>query len=383
MPILLSKNYDSRREYVESFLTECKAPLAIYIYPKNRKRTFKPPIVEGCLIYCFTYEDMGKTDQWLKINGLVSEKTALILDNPSRYPKITSQKVLMLERLEKMVTHKVIVDIVPFTLSIEYLYTPYSYLGREILGYAHYYAFRENYHEKDASGRIRMSHDLDLLAEKIAPETDIDYPFFLCEARETIQVEESEDELSQYRSLREELFSAESFSPRVVITKLADLVHSFESRSNTLVELVKSLSGRTVVYTNLSEYARKAKAALKAEGVKDVVVTSYQKGADGSFDNCIYLESPIVKSYFLLDAESKLSNTTKVFHIRGSTKVDRHLYETLQKEIEQIDQLTREINYAKRRKSESKAVPAKECVTGGARANQLDIFQLQDSGCQR
>lgn len=320
---------------------------------------------------------MTKTDEWLTINSLITPQTALILDNPSRYPKITSTKVLALERLEKMIEFKAIVDIVPFTLDIQYLYTPYSYLGREILGYAHYYAFRENYHEQDKSGNIRFSHDFDLLVDKISPVTEIDYDRFLCQNRETIDCQSTPEELVQYQSLRDECFSAQEFSPRVVITKLADFAHAFDSRLQTMVNLLRRLKGRTVVYTNLKDYAQRAEKTAKAAGF-NIVATSYQIGVQGDFDNCIYLESPIIKSYFLLDAESRLNPECRVFHILGDTTIDRYLYKTLTDEITQIDKFTQELSHAKGRQASPKAIPSKECPPSISRENQLDIFQLQN-----
>jgi hypothetical protein len=368
-----SKNYDRRREFIERFLEDSRLPLAIYIYPKNRKKEFKPPQVNGCSVRCFTYEDMLKTDEWLTINSLVSPQTALILDNPSRYPKITSTKVLALERLEKMVQVKAIVDIVPFTLDIQYLYTPYSYLGREILGYAHYYAFRENYHEQDEQGNIRFSHDFDLLASKIAPVTQIDYTQFLCENRKTIEHQSTLEELVQYQTARDECFTAKEFSPRVVITHLADLAHAFDSRLQSMMNLLKTLKGETVVYANLKDYAKRAEKIAKDSGLK-ITGTSYQIGAQGNFDNCIYLESPIVKSYFMLDAESRLKPDCQVFHILGDTKVDQYLYGNLMGEINQIDSFTQELSRAKRRQTSPQIILTKECAPSGTRENQLALF---------
>jgi hypothetical protein len=369
----ISKDYSQRQWFVEQFLSRSGLPLAIYIYPKNRKKEFVPPQVSGCTVRCFTYEDMNQTDQWLTINSLVSPQTALILDNSSRYPKMSSPKALSLIRLEKMLKVKAIVDIVPFTLDIQYLYTPYSYLGREILGYAHYYAFRENYHELDSEGNVRFSHDFDLLADKIAPVTEIDYDRFLCPQRETIDVVSTEREMESYQALRTECFNAKEFSPRVVITKLADHAHAFDSRLQAMVSLLTKLSGSTLVLTNLSSYAKRAEKIAKDAGRK-ITATSYQLGAKGVFDNCIYLESPIVKSYFMLDAESRLAPNCQVFHILGDTKVDRYLYKTLMDEITQIDQFTQELSRAKRRQTSPKALPTEERASSSAGAHQLALF---------
>lgn len=375
---LFTKSPARKAEFVLDFLDRSGKAIAIYLYPKNRKKELVKPQT-SCSVHYFTFEDMTKTDEWLQIHSLLGDGTALILDNPSRYPKITSTKVLALIRLEKMVQAKCLVDIVPFTLDIQYLFQPIGYLGRDILGYAHYYAWRENYHEIDDQGRVRQSHDFDLVAEKLQRVAQIDYPQFLCPNRQTIQFGSTAEELQQYSALRDELFAAEEFSPQPTITKLADFAHAFQSRYDALLELLSTLHGSTLLYTNLSDYAKKAVAIAKRAGFKNVAGTSYQVGTDKKFDNVVYVESPIIKSYFLLDAEARLQDDCRVFHLLGDTKVDQYLYGQLVVELTQINEFTQELYRATHRgETIAQAVPAKGCAPGCTGAHQLDIFQLQN-----
>jgi hypothetical protein len=213
-----------------------------------------------------------------------------------------------------------------------------------------------------------------LLADKIAPVTEIDYDRFLCLNRTTVEVQSEPEELAQYQKLRDECFAAKEFSPRVVVTKLADLAHAFDSRLSAMVELLRQLPGKTVVLTNLKSYAQRAERIAKDAGFQQVTATSYQIGFQGNYDNCIYLESPIVKSYFWLDTESRLNPSCKVFHVLGDTKVDRHLYKSLIDELTQIDKFTQELFHAKRRKARPQALPSEECLGSGAGAHQLALF---------
>jgi hypothetical protein len=128
-----------------------------------------------------------------------------------------------------------------------------------------------------------------------------------------------------------------------------------------------------VVYTNLKDYAKRVEKVAKDSGLK-ITATSYQLGANGDFDNCIYLESPIVKSYFMLDAESRLKPDSRVFHVLGDTKVDRYLYGNLINEITQIDKFTQELSRAKGRQASPQTIPAKECASSGSGAHQLALF---------
>lgn len=364
----------------DQFLTESGAKFAIYVYPKNRAKEISAPSVDGCAVFPVTYEDLTKTREWLHINSMIGESTALLLENPSRYAKITSPKVAALQRLEKSLSIKAIADIVPFTIDVQYLYTPLSYLGRDILGYPHYYAFRENYHERCDDGIVKASHDFDVLAPKVATVANIDYGKFLMRDRHIVEHECTADEQSQYDALRNQLFEGEQFSPQVTITKLADLVHSFESRLTAMLDCLKQCQGRTVVYCNLASYAKKAGAIAKKNGFKNVVATSYQVGTSGEFDNCIYLESPIVKSYLLLDAESRLSNA-RVFHVVGSSKVDKYLFGLTQHETTQIDEFTQELSRVFGTKTKPEAVPSAECARSSSGTYQMDLFNLFQGCC--
>jgi len=340
---LFSKSRDEKQRFASEFVRDAKARSVIYVYPKNRRK--EKLDIPGT--FAVSFEDVTKCGEWLRVNALAGPDTALILENPSRYPKITSEKFRHLYRLAMQVGHRAILDIVPFTLDVQYLYTPFCYLGRDILGYAHYYAFRENYYEMNEDGTVRSAHDADVLAMKIASVSKITYDSFLCRDRTMVKCPTTAAERDEYAAKKAELF-AKYKSPQRIVTRLADTTHAFPSRMNALLELLSKLEGRTVVYTNLGTYAKRAREAAQAAGVENSArFVSYQTGAIGEFDNCIYLESPIVKTYFLLDAESRLPAHCRVFHFLSDAKVDLYLYGELDHELQQIDGLTRELSKIK------------------------------------
>jgi len=340
---MFSKSKSEKQQFVADFVRRSRAASAIYVYPKNRAKE-KIEIVGALSV---PFEDVTKRANWLRVNALAGPHTALILENPSRYPKITSEKFRHLYRLAMQVGHRALVDIVPFTLDVQYLYTPFCYLGRDILGYSHYYAFRENYYEKGEDGIVRSAHDLDVLAAKIASVSDVTYDAFLCRDRATVKCPMTDAEQDEYAARKAELFTKYK-SPRKIITRLADAAHAFQSRTDALLALLSELRGHTVIYANLGTYAKKARAAARNAGVDNgATFTSYQAGVIGEFDNCIYLESPIVKSYFLLDAESRLPNHCRVFHFLSDAKVDVYLHGELDHELRQIDGLAQELHKLK------------------------------------
>ena len=335
---LYSKDQGERNAFIAEFAAGAPGAV-IHVYPKNMKeRAARLPGV-----YSTTYEDFTKRDTWLHTNSLAGESASLILENPSRYPKATTPKSRALRRLSMQVGRKAIVDIVPFTVDIQYLYTPLSFLGREILGYAHNYAFRENYQEMGDDGVIRFAHDADVLAAKMKAACRVTYPAFLCPNRQVVEVISTAEEQERYAARKAELFEKEK-NPRRIVTRLADTAHAFASRAEALIETVRTSNRPTLALCNLSSYATRLNSTLRSAGINHVKATSYQLGLTASgYLDVVYFESPIVNSYYLLDVEAGLRTDANVLHFVGDTKVDRLLFDQISHELKQIDDLTREL----------------------------------------
>jgi hypothetical protein len=251
-----------------------------------------------------------------------------------------------------------------------------SFLGKDILGFSSYHAWKEGYQEIDGAGLVRSSHDFELVAEKLKEFCGIDYSAFKQPDRTIVEFESTRSEHEQYEALKTEIFSAVDFEPGPAITRLADLVHAFDTRIGTLVDLVSTLEGSTLLYTNLKSYATKALAAAKKAGLKGVSATSYQIGSAEKFDNVIYLESPIVNRHFFLEAEANIQNGANVYHFRGDTKVDNLLYDETAMRLDEVHNFTEELYRAihGRGVQTKEAVPAKKCITGGTGTHQLALF---------
>jgi hypothetical protein len=153
------------------------------------------------------------------------------------------------------------------------------------------------------------------------------------------------DEAAQYATRKDELFSVEK-SPQRIVTRLADTAHAFQSRTTRLLEVLAECHGQTLVLCNLASYAKRAQSAAKAANFRNVVATSYQVAMRedvASFDNVVYLESPIVNSYYLLDVEAALPSHCNVFHFCSNAKVDQYLFGEIDRELRQIHGLTKEL----------------------------------------
>lgn len=335
---LYSKDRVERRAVMDAFIAGSSG-MVIHLYPKNLGT---PPAHSG--VYSVTYEALTDRAPWLHVNSMVGPSTSLLLENPARYPVATTPKSRALRRLSMQISRKMIVDFVPFTQSMEALYTPLSYLSRSILGYAHNYVWRENYQEVGEDGVIRDSHDPTVVAQKMASYCRVSYASFL-HARQVVECPATAAEHEAYAMRRDELFSKET-NPQRIVTRLADTAHAFESRTLALIELVRRLEGPVLVACNLASYAQRAQTATRASGLRNVRVTSYQLGLRDQGEppaHMVYLESPIVDSYYLLDIEASLPDDCQVWHFRGDTKVDLYLYGQIDAELTAIQALTKEL----------------------------------------
>ncbi|NEU13502.1 hypothetical protein G3T14_15375 [Methylobacterium sp. BTF04] len=334
----LSPDAGSRRRAVEGFLAASGARQAIYVCPEASAWRAED-LRDRALVVPF--ERMDDRDTWLTLNAMVGPGTALLMECVSRYPKITSTKFVNLQRLSKQVGHRMTADIVPFTLGIEYVYTPYSYLDRAILGFAHWYAFREGNLEEGLDGDPVSSHDPAAIARKLATVTTCDGATILRD-RSVLAVKSDDGEQVGYAAKKAALF-AEHTNPLKIVTRLADHAHAFRSRTAAIVAHVRGLPGRSLVLTNLGSYADRLGKALAKAGAA-AVATSFALAVErrdlGEFDHVVYAEAPIVKSYLALDVEAGMRRDSTATLVRGDTRVDALLHDRWGRETGAIDAVT-------------------------------------------
>lgn len=336
--VYLTKNRKKKFEYINKKIEEkMKKGLidnVVYICPKKYEEDAKENLSN---VYIFTFEGIQKTN---KHYDITSPRTFLILDGSSRYKSINSSAFKRITRVALVPDNKLMVDIVPFTAGIEYLYVPFSHLDRTILGHQHWYAFRENNQEYNKKGELVEGHDFDLLTDKIAPYCDMDYEEFLTCNPVTISNDLTEEEMEGYQEEKEKLFDKyDTISP--IITRLADFANTRASRLNHLKELVDGLKGKTIIYTNIKSHNGGIKKLFK--GNKNVEIkTFYDVNEDEeTADNIVLAEVPIVRSYLFLDVLANIKEDCKVHFITGTTKVDKLLYKKMTSEFNSINEFTK------------------------------------------
>ena len=317
--MFLTKSQESRISMIRN------GDYDLLIHPKKMNRAGAAKIV-------VSYEDVTKDSVWLELNSRINQNTRVALECPSRYPKITSTKVQFLQKLCMKIGNVTIFDSMPFTLGIEYLYTPFSYMGRDILGFPHWYAFREGYSELSESGDIVNSLSSVALSQKIKPYVRCDYQSFAPKDASVIQHGYSNQELKGYQQVKSDSFQKHT-TPSPIITSLADYANATKSRLECIEKVV--LPGDAVFF-NLASSATKAQKVLP----KGAKAYSYAKPPSETPARVVIAEPSIANDYQQFDAEAL---SEKVLYIKGSAPVDNYLWGRVDMVRQQIDDLIKEV----------------------------------------
>lgn len=278
---------------------------------------------------CYAVEDLNKTATWLELNERISNQTRLVFNRVSSYYKVNSDKARRLERLSEMSKSVSMIDVTPFCESIESLYMTWRYIDRSILGYQHHYAFAGGHYEKHGN-KVVSSLDFDLNASKIAPHCKL-AKSPIRDKRSIVECQYTSCEHGMYDKQRDVLFSTKT-TPQPIITGLADLVHSFETRRSAALDCS---TGNSLVVVNVNSYAK----WFKDRGRN---CCTYAKPVDSSpFDRIVFAEPPIVYTYRRLHIESQARLDCEIIDVRGSSKLDRYLSDRIATETGDIGRFCR------------------------------------------
>lgn len=336
-PIFYSRSAEARAAFVEAHASASAPRTLVYLAPKKflSDAQRRMASLTAALSTAFlAYEDITKSNA---IFNLAADDALLVFDRPARYKNITTDTWVRLSRAAERYLRKILVDIVPFTAGIQYLYCPLALVSRSILGYQHWYAFRENNSEVLADGSIVRAHDYGVLASKLAPFCSIDYAD-LGNALEVIACPLSAQEKRDYQELRDRLFAeaqaAQKQSASPIITQLADWTNIRTSRYAVLRDMLLQRNGRTVLYTNLASHNRRLKKIFPASEVKSFYDAN---GEEAQYDTVILFELPIVKSYLFLDVIANVRPDCRIVVFKSDTTVDTLLYKHMAEEYQSIN----------------------------------------------
>jgi hypothetical protein len=336
-PILYSRSASARTLFVSEHSSHYSK--VVYLAPKKFLADVRQRISASTFL---AYEDLTKSNI---IFDLADEETLLVFDRPSRYKNITTDTWVRLSRAAERYQHKILVDIVPFTSEVQYLYCPLALVSRSILGYQHWYSFRENNSEQLADGSIVRAHDHAHLAQKLAPYCSIDYNDFLSNPIQIVDCPLTTQEKSEYQELRDRLFAEaqqeEKKSASPIITQLADWTNIRLSRYTRLRDLLLQANGHTMIYTNLAGHNRRLKKIFPSSEVRSFYDAN---GEEDQHDTVILFELPITKSYLFLDVIANVRPDCRILFFKSDATVDKLLYGHMVTEYQSVNDFARHLS---------------------------------------
>ena len=124
------------------------------------------------LWYVVGIESMSSSNRVvLAVNGLITEKTMVIVDESSYIKGHRSKRTQRIEMLSSKARYREILTGTPLSQGVVDLYSQMRFLSPQILGYTGFYSFAHNHLEYSDKykGMIVNSHNTEHLANKIAP----------------------------------------------------------------------------------------------------------------------------------------------------------------------------------------------------------------------
>lgn len=338
-PILYSKSAEVRARFVSHHIGSLGGGIArvVYLVPRKFLHDVRQRHIydaNGWEMHFLAYEDITKSNE---VFNLADDRALLVLDRASRHKTINTDTFVRLSRAANQYQHKILVDIVPFVSDVQYLYCPLALIDRGILNYQHWYSFRENNLELLEDGTQIRAFDYPLLARKLAPAVELDYDAFLARPWDIVDCPLTPAERNDYQALRDQLFAANT-TASPIITTLADWTNIRPTRYAQLQEILASITGRAVVYTNLASHNRRLGKVIPGIEVKSFYDAN---GAEGQYDAIILFELPIARSYLFLDVLANIRPDCRVILLRSDTTVETLLYKRLEGEIMGINQFSK------------------------------------------
>ena len=329
MRLFYIKTLEKKKEIIEQKKTEFNH--IVYLLPKKFYDELEDSL-NGVEVHF--YEDISKSNDLI---NFAREESLLILDSPARYKNISTDKFRRLSKISKQYANKIIIDTVPFASEIEYLYVPLSYIDRNILGYQHYYSFREN-NSEIYQGKQYRSHDFELNAKKLSNVSYQEYQSFLDGIEiKTHDVILTPEEKDGYEKKKEECFKKfDRFNP--IVTALSDYSNMRDSVYDKIEEVLSGINGEAVLYTNIKTHNKYLKHRFPNVNVR----TFYDiNGDENNYKHIILCEVPIARAYLFTDVLSRLKRGTTVHIIKPNVPAIKLLYNRMNTEYTQLEEFTK------------------------------------------
>lgn len=316
----VSKSDEAKIKFINKYIKRVKPSNIFILCESDRKHLFQD--IDNSMIVGF--KKLNETENWINFVNGVNEETLLIVDNIVKFIFFGDGKKKYLTQISQSIDRMIVMDSVPFFEEVSQMYYPFYFLGKDILGYNNYSAFKANHFEEAEDGSINKAHSFKTLKSKIQDYYIQDYKKFFTE-KEDIWWEMSESEKADYEEEKERTTN-DMDNPIAIFNQMSTKINLIKSKFERLSELTKGSDHWNIILNAGGRFPVMIKKHLENKNVSFHSFHDKNTEKYKEMDNLIYLETPIVKAYKLFYIDALLKPSCKVYLFRINNNLETYFY---------------------------------------------------------
>ncbi|GHT33520.1 hypothetical protein FACS189434_07830 [Bacteroidia bacterium] len=298
---LVSKNDETKRNFVEKAIAEIKPDNVYVLCEKDRQKVYT-----GIEAIVLPLKDLNSAENWITFVNTFSKNSLLVIDNVLKFIFFGDGKKKYLKDISQSINNIIVTDIVPFYSEPHEIFYPFWFLGKEILGYNSLNTFRANHLEEKADGTIDFAHSFNILKDKIKDYYVQDYDNFFSNLKfECFEANEFEKDM--YESAKAK--AKENFTnPIKFYNDISPVINMCLSRYECINQLLHTLDRKkTVLVNNCSSFQNRHKKEIIFE--VDFLTFHSELSLFDKYENIVFMQMPVVKPmnlFYLLQKNKNL-----------------------------------------------------------------------------
>jgi hypothetical protein len=293
----VSKSDASRTAFIRKAVEEVR-PTSLYILCEKSRAEVYAGFTEAAIL---PLKELNKAAAWIGLVSALDDGTMLVIDSVLKFVFFGDGKKKYLKSLSQSLKHVIVTDVVPFYAEPGEIFYPFWFLGKSILGYDAYSAFKANHLEEKSDGSVDFSHSFSVLKSKIKDYYVQDYANFF-DSLQVIEFEMAATERANYELVKKRA-SGDFTSPIKLYSDVSEAINLVDSRYAATKKLAESLltgifddGKRIAIVNNSASYASRHRKKL---GNFDFLTFHDDPKKFEAYDAAIFMQLPVVKPYSL------------------------------------------------------------------------------------
>lgn len=320
---IVSKSDTEKAQILKDIITEIN-PNKIFILVESSRSHVYTDINATVL----PLRELNKNSNWIEFTNTFNPlKSLLVVDNILKFMFFGDGSKTYIKDKVQSFNNVVLFDILPFYTEPSEIYYPFWFLGKGILGYNSYNAFKSNHLEETLDGNAYEAHSFKTLRSKINGYYLQMYRTFF-KPRTYINWELTNDDILKYNSRKQH--ESENFTnPIKLYNSCSEAINLIETKFKLVNSLTKNMDSCCVVINAGGIYP---KMYLKYMENKNVSFLTFHDNPSKfvAYKNIILAEMPIVKPHNWLYIESTLNDDQQIYQLNlTNNKLEKYFHDKI------------------------------------------------------